>query len=139
MKKLIIFCVAVAIQVVACKSEVNSQDGLVGRWRLTEYCKLDQSNNCTVIEVSQQETVLIEFTSDNKYFEKYSKTPPQHRFLGCGNGNYEVTNAELGFYLPCSSSLAPRKVQIVKQGDNQLILNTSTSGLKAGEFKFARL
>ena len=139
MKKLFIFCIAITVQVTACKSEVNSQDSLVGRWRLVEYCKFDQLNNCTVIQVSQQNTVFIEFTSDNKYSEKYSKIPPEHRFLGCGDGNYEINNTELGFYLPCSSSLAPRKVQIVNRGADQLILNLLPSGLKAGEFKFTRM
>ncbi len=139
MKKLLILCVVTVIQAVSCKSEVDSQNNLVGRWRLVEYCKLDQSNNCSTTQVKQQDAVFIEFTSDKKYFEKYAKLSPEHRFLGCGDGSYEVTKAELGLYLPCSSSLAPRKVQIVKQSDDELVLNSSTSGLKAGEFKFVRL
>ena len=139
MKKLLILWVVTAIQAVSCKSEVDSQNKLVGRWRLVEYCKLDQSNNCSITQVNQQDAVFIEFTSDKKYFEKYSKLPPEHKFLGCGDGSYEVNKAELGLYLPCSSSLTPQKVQIDKQGNDELVLNSSTSGLRAGEFKFVRL
>ncbi|MBO0933254.1 hypothetical protein J2I48_19745 [Fibrella sp. HMF5036] len=125
------------ILVTACtKTDPTPANELVGNWRLVGYVR-NPSISSAPVSVPSGKTVLVTFANDGTFNETYSNTlPAEYAFLGCGGGNYELTNKQIRIRAVCMSSLAGQTFDLVSVDSKRLSISPGAGSL--GYYNFER-
>lgn len=134
MKKL--FAIALISLLFACKdNKLDPDTGIVGKWKLTSYCKPTGTNSCANTTVPDSKRVFIEFSIKGGFNETYKGTiPVEYAFLGCGSGDYTIENGDVRIRAMCMSSTLGRLIKIKSVSDKKLVLIP----FNTGEYIFER-
>jgi hypothetical protein len=120
----------------ACKDhKLDPDGGIIGKWKLTSYCKPAGVNTCTNTIVPDNKRVFVEFSVKGSFNETYQGTiPVEYAFLGCGAGNYEIENNDVRIRAMCMSSTSGKLIKIKSVSEKKLILIP----FETGEYVFER-
>ncbi|RFS13720.1 lipocalin family protein [Emticicia sp. C21] len=134
MKKLLILVLFSCL--LACRDkQLDPDNGIVGKWKLTSYCKPTGVNTCDNTIVPNNKRVFVEFSNKGDFNETYQGTiPVEYAFLGCGMGSYEMENGDVRIRAMCMSSISGRLIKIKSVSDKKLILIP----FDTGEYIFER-
>ena len=134
MKKLL--TISLISLLLACRNNsVDPENGLVGKWKLTSYCKPTGTNTCTNITIPDNKRVIVEFSGKGSFNETYKGTiAAEYAFLGCGSGDYAIENGDVRIRAMCMSSTMGRLIKIKSVSEKKLILIP----FETGEYIFER-
>jgi hypothetical protein len=128
MKKLL--TLALLSLLFACKQDKFDPENLiVGKWKLTSYCKPGGTITCNSVTVPDSKGVYVEFSKKGSFNESYQNTiPVEYAFLGCGGGEYAIENGDVRIRALCMSSSNGALIKIKSLTDKQLVLMPFATG-----------
>ena len=123
------------IACVACKkTDISTENEIVGKWKLTSITKKDVNNNIQHINVSSDKYVFVSFSESQKFEETYQNTNSfEYGFLS-GSGTYSVEDKNVRIVTYLMSSTNGVLFEIVSVDKNKLILKNANYG----EFTFEK-